>query len=51
MRNWGRTAHFEWGVGNSFDNVTPDAILSTVLGRVPVPVVPLREQSNVRVSA
>ena len=33
------------------DNVTPDAILSTVLGRVPVPVVPLREQSNVRVSA
>ena len=33
------------------DNVTPDHILSTVLGRVPVPVVPLREQSNVRVSA
>jgi MoxR-like ATPase len=33
------------------DNVTSDAILSTVLGRVPVPVVPLREQSNVRVSA
>ena len=28
-----------------------DAILTTVLGRVPVPVVPLREQSNVRVSA
>jgi MoxR-like ATPase len=33
------------------DNVTPDSILSTVLGRVPVPVVPLREQTNVRVSA
>jgi MoxR-like ATPase len=33
------------------DNVTSDAILSTVLGHVPVPVVPLREQSNVRVSA
>ncbi|HEY8989016.1 MAG TPA: hypothetical protein VIM39_08325 [Candidatus Limnocylindrales bacterium] len=33
------------------DNVTSDNILSTVLGRVPVPVVPLREQSNVRVSA
>jgi MoxR-like ATPase len=33
------------------DNVTPDNILSTVLGRVPVPVVPLREHSNVRVSA
>ncbi|HEX7472845.1 MAG TPA: MoxR family ATPase [Candidatus Limnocylindrales bacterium] len=33
------------------DNVTADAILSTVLGRVPVPVVPLREHSDVRVSA
>jgi MoxR-like ATPase len=33
------------------DNVSSDAILSTVLGRVPVPVVTLREQSNVRVSA
>jgi MoxR-like ATPase len=33
------------------DNVTSDAILTTVLDRVPVPVVPLREQSNVRVSA
>jgi MoxR-like ATPase len=33
------------------DNVSPDNILSTVLGRVPVPVVPLREHSNVRVSA
>ena len=33
------------------DDVTSDNILSTVLGRVPVPVVPLREQSNVRVSA
>ena len=33
------------------DNVSADAILSTVLGRVPVPVVPLREHSDVRVSA
>jgi len=33
------------------DNVSSDSILSTVLGRVPVPVVTLREQSNVRVSA
>jgi MoxR-like ATPase len=33
------------------DDVTSDAILSTVLARVPVPVVPLREQTNVRVSA
>ena len=33
------------------DNVTSDAILSTVLGRVPVPVVPLREPTNGRVSA
>ncbi len=33
------------------DDVTPDSILSTVLGRVPVPVVPLREQTDVRVSA
>jgi MoxR-like ATPase len=33
------------------DNVTSDDILTTVLGRVPVPVVPLREHSDVRVSA
>jgi len=33
------------------DNVTSDAILSTVLGRVPVPVVPLREHASARVSA
>jgi MoxR-like ATPase len=33
------------------DDVTSDAILSTVLARVPIPVVPLREQTNVRVSA
>ncbi|MEO8229665.1 MAG: MoxR family ATPase [Chloroflexota bacterium] len=33
------------------DNVTSDAILTTVLDRVPVPVVPLREQPNARVSA
>jgi MoxR-like ATPase len=33
------------------DNVTSDAILTTVLGHVPVPVVPLREQTNARVSA
>jgi MoxR-like ATPase len=33
------------------DDVTSDAVLSTVLSRVPIPVVPLREQTNVRVSA
>jgi MoxR-like ATPase len=33
------------------DNVTSDAILTTVLGRVPVPVVPLREHASARVSA
>ena len=33
------------------DNVSPDAILTTVLARVPVPVVPLREPSNARASA
>jgi MoxR-like ATPase len=33
------------------DDVTSDAILSTVLARVPIPVVPLREQTNARVSA
>ena len=33
------------------DNVTSDDLLATVLKRVPAPVVPLREASNVRVSA
>jgi MoxR-like ATPase len=33
------------------DNVTPDDILTTVLKRIPIPVVPLREASNVRASA
>jgi MoxR-like ATPase len=33
------------------DNVTSDAILTTVLGRVPVPVVPLREHASARISA
>jgi MoxR-like ATPase len=33
------------------DNVSPDAILTTVLARVPVPVVPLREPSNARPGA
>jgi MoxR-like ATPase len=33
------------------DNVSADAILSTILGRVPVPVVPLREPSNGHISA
>jgi MoxR-like ATPase len=33
------------------DNVTSDAVLSTILGRVPAPAVPLQERSNVRVSA
>ncbi len=30
------------------DDITPDHVLTTVLARVPVPVVPLREPSNVR---
>jgi MoxR-like ATPase len=33
------------------DDVTSDAVLSTILGRVPAPAVPLQEHSNVRVSA
>ncbi len=33
------------------DNVTSDAILKRVIEKTPVPVVPLREQTNVRVSA
>jgi MoxR-like ATPase len=33
------------------DNVTPDDVLTTILKRVPVPVVPLREATHVRASA
>jgi MoxR-like ATPase len=33
------------------DDVTSDAILKTLLDRIPVPVVPLREHGNVHVSA
>ncbi len=33
------------------DDVTSDAILRTILDRIPVPVVPLREHGNVHVSA
>jgi MoxR-like ATPase len=33
------------------DNVTADDVLTTILKRVPVPVVPLRERSNVRATA
>jgi hypothetical protein len=33
------------------DNVAPDDVLTTILKKVPVPVVPLRETSNVRASA
>ncbi|HEX5466562.1 MAG TPA: MoxR family ATPase [Candidatus Limnocylindrales bacterium] len=33
------------------DNVTPDALLTTILSRVPAPVVPLREVRNVSASA
>ena len=33
------------------DNVTTDAILKRIIEKTPVPVVPLREQTNVRVSA
>ncbi len=33
------------------DNVTPDDILTTIMKRVPVPVVPLREASHVRAGA
>jgi MoxR-like ATPase len=33
------------------DNVTADDVLTTVLKRIPVPVVPLRERSNARASA
>jgi MoxR-like ATPase len=33
------------------DNVTPDDVLTTILKRVPVPVVPLREAGHVRASA
>jgi MoxR-like ATPase len=33
------------------DNVSPDNVLSTLLAKIPAPVVPLRETSDVRVSA
>ena len=33
------------------DDVTSDALLTTILDRIPVPVVPLREHGNVHVSA
>jgi hypothetical protein len=33
------------------DNVTPDDVLTTIMKRVPVPVVPLREATHVRASA
>jgi MoxR-like ATPase len=33
------------------DNVSPDDVLTTVIKRVPVPVVPMRERSNVRADA
>ena len=33
------------------DNVTADDVLTTILKRIPVPVVPLRERSNVRATA
>jgi MoxR-like ATPase len=33
------------------DNVTPDDVMTTILKKVPVPVVPLREHSNVRAGA
>jgi MoxR-like ATPase len=33
------------------DDVTSDDLLKTILGRIPVPVVPLREHGNVHVSA
>ena len=32
-------------------NVSSDDLLTTILSRVPIPVVPLREHANVRVSA
>jgi len=33
------------------DDVTSDNVLATVLKRIPLPVVPLREASNVRAGA
>jgi MoxR-like ATPase len=32
------------------DNITSDTILTTILGRIAAPVVPLRESSNGRLS-
>jgi MoxR-like ATPase len=33
------------------DNVTGDALLKEILERIPIPVVPLHEHANLRVSA
>jgi len=33
------------------DNVSADDVLTTVIKRIPVPVVPMRERSNVRADA
>jgi MoxR-like ATPase len=33
------------------DNVTSDDLLKRILDRIPIPVVPLREPTNVRVNA
>jgi hypothetical protein len=33
------------------DNVTADDILSSIVGRVPVPVVPLQDRHGIRVGA
>ena len=33
------------------DDISSDSILRTILGRIPVPVVPLRDHDGVRVSA
>jgi MoxR-like ATPase len=33
------------------DNVSSDDVLNKILGRIPIPVVPLHEHANIRVSA
>jgi len=33
------------------DNVTSDQILSSIIGRIPVPAVPLQDRNGVRVGA
>ena len=33
------------------DNISSDEILKKILDRVPIPVVPLREQSSLRINA